>query len=142
MADCIIYTHPTEGGLCVVTPGIWSLDECLAKVIPPGAVPRIVNRTDLPQDRSFRNAWEVSPEGVTENWEKSVALTKERLRVERAPLLKSADIAALRDIEATGVISPETLTLKQALRDITALADAAKSRDELIALKAAAVVKV
>lgn len=142
MDQRIIYTDPIGGNVCVVTPAVGaSIDAVAAKVVPPGVTWKAVDASAIPTDRSFRNAWKISGNAISEDWAKSVEITKERLRAERAPLLAAADVQALREVEATGVVSTKTATLKQSLRDVTALADSAKSRDELLALKAAAVVK-
>jgi hypothetical protein len=106
--------------------------------VPPGKPWKIVDASDIPTDRAFRNAWKLEDDQITEDWAKSVEITKNRLREERKPLFEAADVKAMRDIEATGAVSPETAALKQSLRDVTALADAAKSRDELLALEVAA----
>lgn len=142
MNQRLIYTDPIEGNLCIVTPtGERPIEDVVAKAVPAGVAYKVVDASAIPTDRAFRDAWKLDGEQIKEDWAKSVAITKERLRAERAPLLEAADVKALRDIESTGTVSPETAKLKQALRDVTALADAAKTRDDLIALKAAAVVK-
>lgn len=136
MSQRIIYTDPITGNVCVVIPtGEEPIEEVAAKVIPVGISYKIVDASDIPADRSFRNAWKLEGDQITEDWAKSVEITKKRLREERKPLFEAADVKAMRDIEATGVVSPETAALKQSLRDVTALADAAQSRDDLIALK-------
>lgn len=138
MNERIIYTDPTAGNVCVVTPtGEVSIDEVAAKVVPAGVTWQIVDASNIPADRAFRNAWTLSGSQITEDWAKSVEITKERLREERKPLFEAADIQAMRDIEATGAVRPETAALKQSLRDVTALADTAQTRDDLLALKAA-----
>jgi hypothetical protein len=72
---------------------------------------------------------------ITINLNKAKDITKDRLRVERAPLLQAQDIAFQRALEEGG----DTATVvaeKQRLRDITQLADQATSTEELKALKA------
>lgn len=136
MRQRIIYADPTPGNVCVVIPtGEEPIEAVAAKVVPPGISYKIVDASDIPTDRTFRNAWKLENDQITEDWAKSVEITKNRLREERKPLLEAADVQAMRDIEATGAVSPETAALKQSLRNVTALADAAQSRDELIALK-------
>jgi hypothetical protein len=74
---------------------------------------------------------------ITVNITKAKAITKDRLRAERAPLLEVQDIAYMRAVEAsqdTAAIVAE----KQRLRDITQLADQATTLDELKALGAQA----
>lgn len=70
---------------------------------------------------------------ITVNIDKAKDITKNRLRVERAPLLQEQDIAFQRALEQnqdTSAIVAE----KQRLRDITQLADQATTLDELKAL--------
>jgi hypothetical protein len=67
---------------------------------------------------------------ITINLDKAKVITKERLRAERTPLLQAQDVAFQRALESgadTAIIVAE----KQRLRDITALADAATTLDEL-----------
>jgi len=71
---------------------------------------------------------------ITINIDKAKAITKDRLRAERAPLLAAQDVAYQRALEASAGTSA-IVTEKQRLRDVTQLADAATSLDELKALK-------
>lgn len=71
---------------------------------------------------------------ITINFDKAKAITKDRLRAERAPLLVAQDVAFQRALEANADTSA-IVAEKQRLRDITQLADAATSLDELKALK-------
>ena len=70
---------------------------------------------------------------ITINLNKAKAITKDRLRAERAPLLVAQDVLYMRATEAnqdTTAIVAE----KQRLRDITQLADQATTLDELKAI--------
>jgi hypothetical protein len=67
---------------------------------------------------------------ITINLEKAKAITKDRLRTERTPLLQAQDIAFQRALES-GSDTSEIVAEKQRLRDITSLADQANSLDEL-----------
>jgi hypothetical protein len=70
---------------------------------------------------------------ITINLNKAKAITKDRLRVERAPLLAAQDVLYMRATEAnqdTTAIVAE----KQRLRDVTQLADQATTLDELKAI--------
>jgi len=71
---------------------------------------------------------------ITINFDKAKAITKDRLRAERAPLLAAQDVAYQRALEASADTSA-IVAEKQRLRDVTQLADAATSLDELKALK-------
>jgi hypothetical protein len=70
------------------------------------------------------------------NIDKARALTKDRLRAERAPLLAAQDLAFQRALE-TNADTSAVIAEKQRLRDITQLADGAESLDALKALTAA-----
>jgi hypothetical protein len=72
---------------------------------------------------------------ITINLNKAKDITKDRLRVERAPLLQAQDVAFQRALEE-GADTAAIVAEKQRLRDITTLADEATTLDELKALKA------
>jgi hypothetical protein len=72
---------------------------------------------------------------ITINFEKARTITKDRLRVERAPLLSALDVQFQRNLE-TGADNAAVVAEKQRLRDLPALADACTTLDELKALKA------
>lgn len=69
------------------------------------------------------------------NIDKAKAITKERLRAERAPLLQEQDVAFQRALES-GADTSSIVAEKQRLRDITVLAEQATTLEELKALKA------
>jgi len=68
---------------------------------------------------------------------KAQVITKDRLRAERAPLLAALDIEFQRAVE-NGAEIAAIVAEKNRLRDITNLADAATTLDELRAIKAEA----
>ena len=72
---------------------------------------------------------------ITVNINKAKDITKDRLRVERTPLLQAQDVAFQRALEE-GADTAAIVAEKQRLRDITNLADQAATLDELKSLKA------
>lgn len=69
MNSRIIY--PTDdGGVAVIIPAAecgLSIEEIAAKDVPAGKPYKIVDVSDIPTDRTFRNAWEAvidEPDGV------------------------------------------------------------------------------
>ena len=51
--------YPTETGVAIITPtGELSIEEVAAKDVPIGVSYKIVEDSDIPSDRTFRNAWE------------------------------------------------------------------------------------
>jgi hypothetical protein len=64
------------------------------------------------------------------NLSKAKEITKDRLRVERLPLLQAQDIEFQKALE-TNADTAAIVAEKQRLRDITKLADSAKTLDQL-----------
>ena len=69
------------------------------------------------------------------NFSKAQNITKERLRVDRKPLLEAQDVAYMRAQEA-GDDTTAIVAEKQRLRDITNQVDTATTLDELTAMEA------
>lgn len=127
--------YQTESGIAIITPtGELSIEEVAAKDVPAGVPFRIVNDDEVPNDRTFRNAWK-DEGGIKVDMPKAVEITKDRLRNERAPLLTSLDVQYQRAQEE-GRDTTIIITEKQRLRDVTKLADKATTPDELKALSA------
>ena len=129
MSQVIVYAN--NGGVAVCYPtGEIPIMDVLAKDCPAGAI--IVDRSYIPvMDSDFFNAWELQSDGmITVNIAKAREITKERLRVERKPLLEAQDILFQRALE-TGADTTAIVAEKQRLRDITLLADAANTLYEL-----------
>lgn len=129
----IVFTN-SSGGVSVCYPtGELTIEEVQTKDTPEGSV--IVENDSLPNEHSeFFNAWELSGSTVSINIDKAKAITKTRLRVEREPLLAAQDVAFQRALE-NSADTAAIVAEKQRLRDITQLADAATTLDELKALK-------
>ena len=67
---------------------------------------------------------------ITINFDKAKAITKDRLRAERTPLLQAQDVAFQRALE-NGADTTAIVAEKQRLRDITKLADQATTLEQL-----------
>tara|TARA_R100000152_G_C6737615_1_gene161631 strand:- start:544 stop:753 length:210 start_codon:yes stop_codon:yes gene_type:complete len=51
--------YPQESGIAVIVPsGDLSVQETALKDVPSGVKYKIIDVSDLPSDRDFRNAWE------------------------------------------------------------------------------------
>ena len=125
----IIYTNEL-GGVSVCSPtGELSVEETKTKDTPEGSI--IVDADTLPNaDNDFFDAWELNDETVSVNIDKAKAITKDRLRAERTPLLAAQDVAFQRALEANGDTAA-IVAEKQRLRDITAQVDTCTTLDEL-----------
>jgi len=67
---------------------------------------------------------------ITINFTKAQEITKDRLRIERKPLLEAQDIAYMKAQEA-GEDTSAIVTEKQRLRDITSTVDSMTTLEEL-----------
>ena len=67
---------------------------------------------------------------ITVNLDKAKDITKDRLRVERKPLLEAEDVKFMKAQE-TGADTTAIVAEKQRLRDITKDADSCTTTDEL-----------
>jgi hypothetical protein len=67
---------------------------------------------------------------ITVNLDKAKAITKDRLRAERTPLLQAQDVAFQRAMEK-GADTSAIVAEKQRLRDITQVVDTATTLEEL-----------
>ena len=93
-----------------------------AKDVPEGAMHvQIVDADAIPEDREFRNAWDYNDEQVLVDIDLAKNLVKDKLRIERAPILASLDIEYQRaDEENDGIKKASIVAQKKALRNITA----------------------
>lgn len=135
MSQVIIFTNENGGVSVCVPTGEIHIDDVKAKDTPSHSI--VVNSTDLPEaDNDFFNAWELSNGAVSVNITKAKAITKERLRAERAPLLAAQDVLFQRAQES-GADTTAIVAEKNRLRNITSLADACTTTAELRALSVA-----
>ncbi len=70
---------------------------------------------------------------ITINFTKAQAITKDRLRADRKPLLEAQDVLFQRALES-GKDATAIVKEKQRLRDVTKLVDVATTLDELKAV--------
>lgn len=65
--DQVIIFPNAEGGVSImVSTGVLPIEDVARKDVPKGVPYKIVNREDIPQDRTFRDAWEMgefTPDG-------------------------------------------------------------------------------
>lgn len=136
MKNIIIYTNETGGvSICIPT-GEIPIEEVQRKDIPKEVQSYIISSDLLPEAHNdFFNAWEQSYGKVSVNLDKAKELTKERLRIEREPLLAAQDIAFQRALESGEDVS-SIVAEKNRLRNITNSVNDCVSLDDLRSLKA------
>lgn len=132
----IIYTRP-EGTVTVEIPTAefkGTMEELAEKVVPVGIAYEIVDETDIPTDRTFRNAWKhdtsPAPEKIAVDMVKAAEIAHKARRKERDKLFAPLDIKATIPAEANAAE-----TARQSIRDADAqkqiAIDAATTPEEL-----------
>ncbi len=111
----------TETGVSIITPK-FSVERSM-RFVPKGAEYKIINSEDLPKDRTFRDAWNFD---LKEDIPKSKEIWKDKLRVDRKPLLEALDVEAIRANE-NGESIVDIVKEKNKLRNITDLVDKCKT---------------
>ena len=133
MPQVILYRLGSNVAVCAVT-----RDEELDSVRSRLPEPTFVKDASDPiftTDTDFFTAWNLNNDGtITVDMTGARDVTKARLREERKPLLAKLDIEFQRALE-TGAPTISIVAEKQRLRDITNLADAASTLEELRAIK-------
>ncbi len=128
----ILYQHP-DGSVAVIIHapdcGL-TIEEIAAKDVPTGVAWQIVDESDIPTDRTFRNAWTLQDGLLGHDMTKCMDLTKERLRAARKPLLEAQDVLFQRALE-TGADTTAIVAENQRLRDVTKLVTPELSLEEL-----------
>lgn len=132
MSTVIVYNLPS--GIAATTIPVLdcglTLEQIIAKDIPSGVSYIVVDSSTLPQDFTFRDAWELVNEEVIISLAKAKEVTKKRLRYEREPLLAAQDVLFNKALESNADTSA-IIAEKQRLRDITKLADQTTTLEQL-----------
>ncbi len=132
----IVYKNET--GISVITPTagekkvridneivIMSAMDCALRSVPKNAEYKIIDESELPQDRIFRNAWNYD---LKEDISKSKEIWKDKLRRDREPLFIANDLK-IRDanIDKDTTVLIEAIAERDRLRDIPQLVDSCKT---------------
>ncbi len=124
MSKRIVY-EDANGQVYVVIPAPncpLTVEQIAAKDTPKGVKYQVVEDTDLPADRTFRNAWQLQGvKKVVVNLPKAKELHKNALRILRKPKLEALDLEFMRAVETNDVPQQKVIAAKkQMLRDVTA----------------------
>jgi hypothetical protein len=136
MSKVIIFTNDNGGVSVCIPTGEISITEVQAKDIPENVQSFIVSTSSLPEEYDdFFGAWEQTNGVVTVNLNKAKDITKNRLRIQREPLLAAQDVLFQRALE-TGADTSAIVAEKTRLRNITNLTDTCTTLEELRGLHA------
>ena len=112
--------YKNEDGVAIICPiEGQDIEDIISSSIPEGAEYKIVESSEIPTDREFREAWEYMS-GVNVSLERAKDVQRNRWREARRPLLEALDVEFLIASEGG---DPNTVDLvkqkKQILRDVT-----------------------
>jgi hypothetical protein len=119
--DRFLRRWPVEGAVAewAETEDEW-MARIAAKDVPAGVPFEIVDASEIPADRTFRNAWKCGAGKIEHDMAKCREIQKNRLRELRAPKLAALDVEFMRALEAGDTAKcAEIAAQKQALRDVT-----------------------
>lgn len=100
------------------------MEDLATKVVPAGTPYKIVPVSEVPSDRTYRNAWDadVVTGKVTHNMPRAREIHKKYMRAARKPLLEALDTAYMQADERGPAGAADKATIaaqKQVLRDVT-----------------------
>lgn len=123
--DRVIYTQ-SSGVAAVIIPapdcGL-TIEEIAAKDVPQGTAYKIVDVSEVPSDRTYRNAWvaDLVAGKINHDMPKAKELHRQKMRDARTPLLSALDVEYQRADEANNQARKQQIAQqKQQLRDVTA----------------------
>ena len=126
-----IIIYKTDNGIAKIIPAKNIDIETQIKHVPKGVEYKIVDTSDIPEDKDFYRALTYD---LTLDINKAKEIQKDKIRELRKPLLEALDIEVMKNISDSEKIS-EIETQKQPLRDITLKVDACKTLEEIRAVK-------
>lgn len=137
MSKRIIYQNET-GGISVVIPTpeylqTHTIEEVAAKDVPAGIPFEIVEDTDFPKDRIFRDAWEGQGKKVIENLAKAKLVAHAKRREARDKEFAPYDDIIAKQVPGQDAKAAEAERQKIRVKDaaLQTKMDAAKTPDEL-----------
>ena len=100
MTQRIVYTCPDENCLVVIQPAEgWTVQQVIEKDIPEGVTCTVIEESDLPSDRAFREAWtEQGPNAINEPLEACKEICHQKRRVCREAEFKPHDEVIMKQI--------------------------------------------
>jgi hypothetical protein len=129
--------YETETGISIIHPsGELSIEKVFDKDVPEQykSTAKIVEDSEVPDDRTFRNAWKLDKDKIVEDVSKSKEIHKEKLRAERKSLLEEQDVLYMKALE-NGSDTASIIAEKQRLRDITKQVDLCETIDDIKKVK-------
>jgi hypothetical protein len=124
MNQIIIFPNSETAGICVLHPvpdsGL-TMQEIAEKDVPSGVNFAVVDASELPADKYFRNAWRLGAfNKISIDIQAAKEIQRNYWREARVPKLAALDIQFMQALEAgNSVLQTNISETKQALRDVT-----------------------
>jgi len=130
MDKVIVYTR-ADGVVVICVPALEDRREgeteeqhyerCAKKSVPEGSKDiRVISREELPQSRSWRNAWVNDGKVISVDMPRAREVLRDKMRKERAKMLRRLDQEQLMGIvQGRDADVKQMETVKQVLRDVT-----------------------
>ena len=114
MEQIIAYKTPENTVSIVVPTGELSIENVASKDVPPNTPYKILNRSEVPSDRTFRNAWEFN-NGIQINMNKAKNIAHNIRRSRRAEEFNPYDEVIMKQIPGNDFTKAEEE--RQKIRD-------------------------
>jgi hypothetical protein len=132
----IIFQNESGGVSVIIPSGELSIEQVAKKDVPAGVSYEIVDVSEVPSDRTFRDAWVMGDCCIDHDLDKCKAIGHDRRRAARAEEFKPYDEIIAKQIP--GVTAVEAEAARQGIRDKYAtIQDAIESAEDPDAIKAA-----
>lgn len=109
MSQRILYTQP-DGTVAIIVPASGNASDAM-KDIPEGAVYEVVNTSEVPSDRTFRNAWvhdiSAAPEKIVADMPKAQGIAHDIRREKRAEEFAPHDEIISKQIPGADSVAAE-----------------------------------
>lgn len=131
MNQVIIYEEENTMKVCIPSENM-PIQDVIKKDIPKDVACYVIDKSKIPTDRTFRNAWTLSGGNVSIDIAKAKEIAKNIVRAKRKPMLENLDVEYMKAIEKKDQLMADSIALqKQALRDITQNADSINTVENL-----------
>lgn len=131
---CVSLVHPNYAARGEDTEGAF-ISKLIKRHVPAGASNiKVVDASELPQDKTFRNAWKQNGSKIEVDMNAAREIQKQRIRQVRDPILAALDVEYIRAQEENNITKQQTIvTKKNELREAPSHSDlaAAASPEEL-----------
>jgi hypothetical protein len=132
----IIFQNESGGVSVIIPSGELSIEQVAKKDVPAGVPYEIVDVSEVPSDRTFRDAWVMGDCCIDHDLDKCKAIGHDRRRAARAEEFKPYDEIIAKQIP--GVTAVEAEAARQAIRNkYVTIQDAIESAEDPDAIKAA-----